>query len=132
MSIELRKKRTIAGTAIIAAAFLLLVGALVKTQLIDGAEYKAAAKSLSVSSSTVKASRGEILDCNGTPLVSNRQGNSIVFKYSEFPSADDQEDRNELIFSLLKLFEENELQWEDRLPIKYNKKNKLVVDKEKK
>lgn len=130
MSIETRKKRTVSGTIVIAVAFLLLIGALFKTQLVDGAEYKAAAKSLSVSTSTVKAARGEILDSNGTPLVSNRQGNSIVFKYSEFPSADDQADRNELIFSLIKLFEENDLQWEDRLPVVYKKK-KLVIDKEK-
>ncbi|MBO5896561.1 MAG: hypothetical protein J6Q83_04615 [Clostridia bacterium] len=131
MSIELRKKRTILGIIIIAVGFLLLVGGLVKTQLIDGDEYKAAAKSLSVSSSKVTASRGEILDCNGNPLVVNRQGNSVVFKYSEFPEAKDQKARNELIYSLIKLFEENKLEWIDRLPIVYEK-NKLVVDKDKK
>ena len=131
MSIELRKKRTIFGIIIIAVGFLLLVGGLVKTQLIDGDEYKAAAKSLSVSSSKVTASRGEILDCNGNPLVVNRQGNSVVFKYTEFPEAKDQKARNELIYSLIKLFEENKLEWIDRLPIVYEK-NKLIVDKDKK
>ncbi len=131
MSIELRRKRTVLGIIIIAVGFLLLVGALVKTQLIDGDEYKAAAKSLSVSSSKVTASRGEIVDCNGNPLVGNRQGNSVVFKYSEFPEAKDQKARNELIYSLIKLFEENKLEWLDRLPIVYEK-NKLVVDKDKK
>ena len=85
MSIELRKKRRITGTVIIAVCFVLLVFSFVKTQIIDGDEYKAAAKSLAVSSSTVKASRGEVLDCNGNPLVTNRQGNSVVFKYAEFP-----------------------------------------------
>ena len=131
MSIELRKKRTIFGIIIIAVGFLLLVGGLVKTQLIDGDEYKAAAKSLSVSSSKVSASRGEIVDCNGNPLVINRQGNSVVFKYTDFPEAKDQKARNELIYSLIKLFEENKLEWIDRLPIVYEK-NKLIVDKDKK
>ena len=131
MSIELRKKRTIFGIIIIAVGFLLLVSGLVKTQLIDGDEYRAAAKSLSVSSSKVTASRGEIVDCNGNPLVVNRQGNSVVFKYTEFPEAKDQKARNELIYSLIKLFEENKLEWIDRLPIVYEK-NKLVLDKEKK
>ncbi len=130
MSIEIRKKRIVSGLIIIAAAFVLLMGALVKTQLIDGDEYKAAAKSLSVSSSTVKASRGEILDCNGNPLVVNRQGNSVVFKYSEFPEAKNQQDRNALIYSLIKLFESKNLEWIDRLPIVY-KDNKLVVDENK-
>ena len=110
--------------------FALLVFVVGKNQLIDGDKHKAEAKSLSVSTSAVKAPRGEILDSNGNPLVVNRQGNVIVFKYSEFPSAKDQERRNELIHSLIKLFEENKIEWIDRLPIVYEK-NKLVVDKDK-
>ncbi len=130
MSIELRKKRRIAGTVIIGIAFLFLLFAVGKNQLIDGDKHKAEAKRLSVSSSVVKASRGEILDSNGSPLVVNRQGNSIVFKYSEFPEAKHQEKRNELIFSLIKLFEENGIEWIDRLPVVYDK-NILVIDKDK-
>lgn len=130
MSVELRKRRRITGTVAIAVCFSLLVVSLVRTQLINGNEYKAAAKSLSVSSSTVKATRGEILDTNGTPLVTNRQGNSIVFKYADFPEAKNQTARNELIFSLIKLFEKNGLEWIDRLPIVYVG-NVLSIDKEK-
>ncbi len=130
MSIELRKKRRITGTVIIGIAFLLLVFAVGKNQLIDGDKHRAEAKSLSVSASKVKASRGEILDSNGSPLVVNRQGNSVVFKYAEFPEAKHQDKRNELIYSLIKLFEENKIEWIDRLPIIYEK-GKLVVDKDK-
>ncbi len=130
MSIELRKRRRISGTVIIALCFLFLILAVGKNQIIDGDEYKQAAESLAVSSSTVKASRGEILDCNGNPLVTNRQGNSVVFKYAEFPDADHQEDRNKLIHSLIKLFEKNGIQWIDRLPLIYEN-NKLIVDENK-
>ncbi len=130
MSIELRKNRRIAGTVIIGLLFLFLVFGLVKTQLIDAEQYKAAADSLAVSSSSVKASRGEILDCNGNPLVTNRQGNSVVFKYSEFPSSKKQEERNALIFSLINLFEKNDIEWRDPLPLIYQK-GKLIIDKEK-
>lgn len=130
MSIELRKKRIIAGTLIIAMAFLSLAGVLIKTQLIDGDKYKTLAKSLSESTITVKASRGEILGCNGEPLVTNRQGNSVVFKYSDFPSSDKQENRNKLIFSLITLFEEKGIQWIDRLPIVYEN-GQLIIDEDK-
>ncbi len=130
MSFELRKKRRITGTIIIALGFLFLVTALIKTQIVDGDEYKAAANSLAVSNSTVRAARGEILDCNGNPLVTNRQGNSVVFKHSEFPDAKDQKARNELILSLINLMEENELEWIDRLPI-IQSGDKFVIDKEK-
>ncbi len=130
MSIELRKKRRISGTVIFGVAFLFLLGVVGKTQIADGDKYKAASKSLAVSTSTVKASRGELLDSNGNPLVVNRQGNAVVFKYSEFPEAEHQDDRNQLIYSLIKLFEENKIEWIDRLPIVYQK-GILVVDKEK-
>ncbi len=130
MSIELRKNRRIAGTVIIGLLFLFLIFGFVKTQLIDADKYKAAADSLAVSSSSVKASRGEILDCNGNPLVTNRQGNSVVFKYSDFPSSKKQDERNKLIFALLNLFEKNDIEWRDNLPLKY-KNGELVIDKEK-
>lgn len=130
MSIELRKRRRISGTIIIAVSFVALIIALSVTQIVNGDEYKAAAKSLSVSTSKVKASRGEILDCNGNPLVTNRQGNSVVFKYAEFPEAKNQGDRNKLIYSLIQLFEKNDIEWMDRLPLKYQN-NILVVDEDK-
>ncbi len=130
MSIEIRKKRRVSGVIIIAVLFVLLVFVVGKNQLIDGDKHKAEAKSLSVSTSAVKAPRGEILDSNGNPLVINRQGNVVMFKYSEFPSAKEQEKRNELIFSLIKLFEENKIRWIDRLPVIYEK-GKLIIDPDK-
>lgn len=130
MSIELRKKRRITGTVFIGIVFLLLAFAVGKNQLVDGDKYKAEARSLSVSASTVKAARGEILDSNGNPLVINRQGNNIIFKFSDFPSAKEQEKRNELIYSLVKLFEQNELEWVDRLPLVYEG-DTLVIDEDK-
>lgn len=131
MSIELRKRRTIIGTVVIAVFFGLLVLSLVKTQLVNGDEYKAAAKSLAITTGTVKAPRGEILDCNGKPLVTNRQGNSIIFKHSSFPEAKKQEERNKLIHSLINTFEKNSVEWIDRLPIIYDEHGKLIVDEEK-
>lgn len=130
MSVELRKKRRITGTVAIAVVFSLLVVSLVKTQLIDGAEYKAASESLAVSRSMVEAVRGEILDCNGNPLVTNRQGNSVVFKFSEFPAAKNQSERNEIIYSLITLFEKNGIEWTDRLPLVY-KGGTLALDENK-
>lgn len=130
MSVELRKKRRITGTIAIALVFAIFIGSLAKIQLIDGDKYKSAARSLSVSTSTVKASRGEIIDSDGSPLVTNRQGYSLVFKYSEFPESKNQPDRNKLIYSLIKLFEKNNLEWIDRLPIAYEN-GKFTVDEDK-
>jgi penicillin-binding protein 2 len=131
MTKEQRKKRTRIGIGIIIAVFVSLAFYLVKIQIIDGAEYKAASANLAVTQTTIKASRGEIVDTSGNPLVTNRQGYSLVFKYAEFPSYKNQPERNRVICELIKLFEENDAEWLDRLPIVYNKKGKLIVDKEK-
>lgn len=132
MSKEQRIKRRRLGTAIIASVFVFLSVMLIKVQLVDGREYKAAGESLSVAQTTVKAPRGEILACNGEPLVTNRQGYSVVFKYNDFPSSKNQEDRNKLIFSLITLFEKSDAEWTDMLPVKKSNKGKFVIDKKKK
>lgn len=126
---EQRKKRIKSGIAFITAIFLLLTSVLVKIQFVDGAEHKADGLNVAVSQIPVKASRGEILDCNGEPLVTNRQGYSLIFKYDEFPSYKDQPARNRLIFSLIKLVEKNGFKWNDILPVK-EKKGKFYIDKE--
>ena len=114
MTREQRKRRTQIGIGIIMAVFVSLILYLVKIQIIDGAEYKAASENLAVSQMTIKASRGEIVDTNGDPLVTNRQGYCLVFKYADFPSYKDQTARNRVINELIKLFEKNDAQWIDR------------------
>lgn len=73
---------------------------------------------------TVEAARGEILDRNGVTLVSNRQGNSIKFNASSFPSK--QADRNRIIESLIDLCESKNEEWTDNLPLEYNENGTLI------
>lgn len=104
---------------IIVAFFLAFGGILFNAQIVKGEEY-ALAGSTSVSTSTVKATRGDILDRNGVLLVGNRQGNTVIFDASEFPSRSEQEERNKIILSLIRLFEKNGAEWNDKLPIVIN------------
>ena len=71
--------------------------------------------SVSTFTVTVEAVRGEILDRNGYPLVTNRQVNKIVFNYDSFPR--DNESRNRIISQLIALFDKNNTKWNDNLPI---------------
>ncbi len=90
-------------------------------QIIDSRQdSKAAVSSVSV---TVEAIRGEILDRNGYPLVTNRQVNKIVFNYTNFPK--DYDERNVIILELIRLFDKNGVEWNDNLPIEL-KNGKLV------
>lgn len=77
---------------------------------------------------TVDAVRGEILDRNGTTLVSNRQGNSIRFNAALFPSK--QADRNRIIASLIDLCESSGEEWTDNLPLEYNINGVLIFSED--
>lgn len=115
-----KSKYTPRGLAAIIALSLVLTiftGVLFKIQVIDGAEYEAAGSSIKVKTVKVEGARGEILDRNGNPLVTNRQGNSLIFDYSYFPSAKEQGKRNQIISALIDLFEQRGLEWIDSLPI---------------
>ncbi|MDR3313373.1 MAG: hypothetical protein LBS96_02825, partial [Oscillospiraceae bacterium] len=92
---------------------------LIKVQLMDGPAY-AEIHAITSSSVPVQAARGVILDRNGIPLVENKPSISIVFEHPFFPdrnSAEGQTRRNELLASLIALFEEHKTPWIDSLPI---------------
>ncbi len=79
----------------------------------------------------VEAVRGDILDRNGYPLAINRQVNKVMFTYLSFPK--DYSERNVIILGLIELFERNNIEWNDNLPIIINEKGRLefAEDKEK-
>ena len=73
----------------------------------------------------LEASRGEIVDRNGNPLVTNRQGNSIVLDAAYFPSSKENDKRNKIVYNLWTLFKENKEEYAKNLPLKL-KKGKIV------
>lgn len=99
---------------------------LVKVQLIDGEEYASAVNTAKQSTVKIHAARGEIVDRNGKPIVENRQGYSIVFNYSYFPSKKENSERNSIIISLIRLFESNDAEWDNSLPIVIDSSGGLV------
>ncbi|MBO4383408.1 MAG: hypothetical protein J5847_04865, partial [Clostridia bacterium] len=119
------KGRTAAYYVLIVLAALALIGVFIYTTLVSGAY----AGTYGAYTTAVDAARGEILDRNGAPLVTNRQGNSITFNYTAFPK--DQEKRNEVIVSLVQLCDANGVEYIDKLPIKVSKKTGKYVFKNK-
>lgn len=105
---------------IIVAFFCVYLGRMIWVQIVKGDEYAEKAQSVVVRNVTVEASRGEILDCNGTPLVTNRQGNSIILDASLFPTVNEQEQRNKIILSLINLIEAQGETWVDNLPLVFD------------
>ena len=76
---------------------------------------------------SIPAARGEIVDRNGNPLVTNRQGNSIIIDAAYFPSGkDDNDKRNKIVLNLIHLFNRNKEEYVHNLPLKLNSKGKIV------
>ncbi|MBQ8782849.1 MAG: hypothetical protein IJZ57_03655 [Clostridia bacterium] len=114
-----KKGRQYVTVFLIVAIFIGFGALLFNMQIVNGEQY-ALEGSASVSVSNVNATRGEILDRNGNVLVGNRQGNAIIFDATEFPSYEEQEKRNEIILSLINLFEKNYAEWINEFPIYIN------------
>lgn len=113
---EEKKGRFIAMVIIFVCLTAVFVFTLAKNQLIDG-KTETASNTASVETTEVKATRGQIFDRNGNVIVGNRQGNDVVFNAAEFPAYSKQEERNKLIKSLIDLFETNNVEWNDDMPI---------------
>lgn len=111
-----KKKETKRETVVIcifAVIFIFFGVNLFRIQILDSKQESQA--SVSSYTVTVEAVRGEILDRNGYPLVTNKQVNKIVFSYERFPK--DYGERNEIIKALITLFDKNGVEWNDNLPI---------------
>lgn len=127
MSGKVAKSRNVAVFVIISLIFLVFLVNLFNIQVIG--KDKQDKTTVSAVEVVVPAIRGNILDRNGYPLVTNKQVNKIVFNYLNFPK--DYTERNRIILELIRLFDKNGVEWNDNLPIELNKKGKLTFSKDK-
>ncbi len=125
MDFDKLKRRNIIIVAIVIGVFALFAANLFRIQVVNADN--SGDKVVTASTVTVEAARGEIYDRNGKVLVTNRQSNSVIFDSNYFPSQSQMETRVEIIYSLIKLFEDNGSEWLDTLPIKI-KNGKAVFE----
>lgn len=126
MHVKITAVRRVAAVCVILFFFVFFAFDLIKIQIIDGAKYDAASTAIAQKTATISAARGEIVDCNGTPLIYNTQGYSLIFDAAYFPPASEQESRNKIISSLINHFEERSLEWIDILPIEFDENGNAV------
>lgn len=93
---------------------------LFQIQIVQGEDYAKLASQGYRTTVSIAASRGEIVDRNQVPLVSNRTSYAVVLDYNYFPHGSSEQKRNEqnsCLLALTKLLQEQEEQWNDSLPI---------------
>ena len=98
-------------------------------QVIKGDYYSSVGTGTIAKKVDIDASRGEILDSSGTPLVFNKQTTRIVFDASYFPASDEHAARADIIIKLVHYLESQKEKWNDTLPIEINKKGEFVFSK---
>lgn len=94
-------------------------------QIRDNEYYKSINNTVDTYTIPIEAARGEIVDRNGNSLVTNRQGNSIILNAIYFPSSEENNERNKVIFNLIKLFERNKEEFVQNLPLEFSKSGKI-------
>lgn len=107
------------GRAVVLALLLLsiigtYIATLYKLQIVEGAAYYDSSTNSIVTTKTVKAARGDILDRYGRVLVSNRTCNNVVIDTKELF---DQEDPNGIILQLVEIVEKSGKKVTDTMPV---------------
>lgn len=110
--------------AVLCAIVCLFVAAYVfrlfQIQIVHGDEYAAQVYSGSRTRLPIAATRGEILDCNLTPLVVNSTSYTVTFDYNYFPHGKTPEvlgQQNEMLLALCDVLAAAGESWNDTLPI---------------
>lgn len=125
MKIRYKSTRsTIALVLIIATVFGFAVN-LYKIQIRDNEYYTKQNNTVDTYIVPIEAARGEIVDRNGNSLVTNRQGNSIILNAVYFPSAQNNKERNKIIYNLITLFEANDEEYAQNLPLELDRNGNI-------
>lgn len=105
--------------------FAILVNRLFSLQIADTDTYASQAAKRTEKTKSIKAARGKIYDCNGKLLAYNKLSYNIVFAENDTTADLTSEEKNTMIYKLLKLMERENTDLTVEFYIRYNKKNEL-------
>ena len=125
MKSRYKSVRSIIAVIVMVAVVLGFASRLFAIQIRDNQYYLSQNNSVKTYTIPIEAARGEIVDRNGNSLVTNRQGNSIILNAVYFPSSKENSKRNEIIYQLIKLFEQNGEEFVNNLPLEFDSKGNI-------
>ena len=88
---------------------------LLHLQIIDANETEKPNEHKMVYTQVIPATRGEIVDCSGEPIVSNKIGYNLIIEKAYFPN--DNREGNTVIYRIVKLLQETGYDWNDTIPV---------------
>lgn len=78
------------------------------------------------STQKIDATRGEIVDINGKPIVENKVGYNIIIQAAFFP--DNLSEGNEVLLKISRILEDYDISWIDSLPVTMNMPYQYLQD----
>lgn len=100
---------------LVLAAGTLAVYRLMMLQIVATEEETPIVTNTTVYSQVMQATRGEIVDCTGTPIVSNKIGYNLIIEKAYFPF--DNAEGNDILLRIVRILQEGGYTWNDSLPI---------------
>ncbi len=115
---------------LVLAAGGLAVYRLMMLQIVAADEKEVVVTNTSVYSQVMQATRGEIVDCNGDPIVSNKIGYNLIVEKAYFPN--DAAEGNEILLQTTRMLAEAGYSWNDSLPVSLETPYSFTVEDEEK
>ena len=106
----------------------LAVYRLMMLQIVAADEKEVVVTNTSVYSQVMQATRGEIVDCNGDPIVSNKIGYNLIVEKAYFPY--DAAEGNEILLQTTRMLAEAGYSWNDSLPVSLEMPYSFTVEDE--
>lgn len=111
----LERLRTAFLAILVVIAVALGLIRLMTVQIVNGDAYLQQSEYTSVYTQTIKATRGQIVDADGNPLVENKVGFNVIIDDTYFPS--DNKEANEILIQTVRILKEAKLEWNETLPV---------------
>lgn len=111
----LERLRTAFLAILVVIAVALGLIRLMTVQIVNGDTYLQQSEYTSVYTQTIKATRGQIVDSDGNPIVENKVGYNVIIDDTYFPS--DNKEANEILIQTVKILKEAGLEWNETIPI---------------
>ena len=100
---------------LVLAAGGLAVYRLMMLQIVAADEKEVVVTNTNVYTQVMQATRGEIVDCNGDPIVSNKIGYNLIVEKAYFPY--DAAEGNDILLQTIRMLGKAGYTWNDSLPI---------------
>lgn len=111
----LERLRTAFLAILVVIAVALGLVRLMTVQIVNGDAYLQQSEYTSVYTQTIKATRGQIVDADGNPIVENKVGFNVIIDDTYFPS--DNKEANEILIQTVRILKEAGLKWNETIPV---------------